>query len=317
MELDILNRDEADILNQYEPDYVTPPGETLLETIEALDMSQAELARRTGRPKKTINEIIQGKTAITPDTAIQFERVLGVPANFWLRMEQQYRESLARLQDKETLETQLPWLEQIPLDEMVGLGWVEKQDSPVDQLREVLRFYAVASVEQYHAVWDYMFETVSSFSPAFKEADKYALAAWLRQGEIVTQQIYCAPYDKAAFQQTLEHLGELTFKDFSEIQSNIVEQCAKVGVAIAFVPDLPGMIACRATRWLSPEKALLQICDCYPLKNQFWFAFFHAAAHLLFHGKREFFLENDNQGGSSEKEEEAKRFAGQMLKLLD
>ena len=201
---------ELEVVNHYKPDYVTPPGETLLETIEAFDMSQAELARRTGRSKKTINEIIQGKAAITPDTAIQFERVLGVPANFWLRMEQQYREALARLQDKETLEAQLPWLEQIPLTKMIQLGWVEKQANPLDQLREVLRFYAVASVEQYNAVWDYTFETVSSsFSPTFKESDKAALVAWLRQGEIVAQQIHCAPYDKATFQQTLEHLGEV------------------------------------------------------------------------------------------------------------
>ncbi|MEI7833927.1 MAG: XRE family transcriptional regulator, partial [bacterium] len=39
--------------NQYEPDFVTPPGETLEETIVAIGMSQAELAKRMGRPTKT------------------------------------------------------------------------------------------------------------------------------------------------------------------------------------------------------------------------------------------------------------------------
>ena len=59
-------------------------------------MSQTELAERTGRPKKTINEIVKGKAAITPETALQFERVLGIPAGFWIAREQNYRESLAR-----------------------------------------------------------------------------------------------------------------------------------------------------------------------------------------------------------------------------
>ena len=59
------------IQNQYAPDVVSPPGETLLEILEDRGMSQAELAERTGRPKKTINEIIKGKAAITPETAIQ------------------------------------------------------------------------------------------------------------------------------------------------------------------------------------------------------------------------------------------------------
>ena len=47
------------VQNEYHPDYVSPPGETLLETLETIGMSQAELAKRMGRPVKTINEIIQ------------------------------------------------------------------------------------------------------------------------------------------------------------------------------------------------------------------------------------------------------------------
>ncbi len=81
--------------NEYHPDSVSSPGETLLETI---GMSQVELAKRMGRPVKTINEIIQKKAAITAETALQLEQVLHIPASFWLKREQHYRESLARLE---------------------------------------------------------------------------------------------------------------------------------------------------------------------------------------------------------------------------
>src|SRR5438876_10040477 len=90
--------------NQYAPDTVSAPGETLEELLESRGMSQAELAERTGRPKKTINEIIKGKAAITPETAIQFDRVLGIPASFWMTREQSYREALARAREFEALE---------------------------------------------------------------------------------------------------------------------------------------------------------------------------------------------------------------------
>ncbi|MDO8738149.1 MAG: HigA family addiction module antitoxin [Candidatus Deferrimicrobium sp.] len=80
----------------FTPDYAVPPGETLLETIEALGMTQADLAARTGRPLKTINEIIKGKASITPETALQLERVLGIPARFWNNRERLYREAKAR-----------------------------------------------------------------------------------------------------------------------------------------------------------------------------------------------------------------------------
>jgi HTH-type transcriptional regulator/antitoxin HigA len=50
------------------------------------------------RPVQAINEIINGSKTITPETAIQLERVLGVPGNFWVRLEADYRYNKARLE---------------------------------------------------------------------------------------------------------------------------------------------------------------------------------------------------------------------------
>jgi HTH-type transcriptional regulator / antitoxin HigA len=82
------------------PDYAIPPGETLEETIQALGMTQAQLAELTGRPQNTISEIISGKAAITPETALQLERVLGVTASFWYNLEANYVQTLARLRGR-------------------------------------------------------------------------------------------------------------------------------------------------------------------------------------------------------------------------
>ena len=119
------------IHNQYLPDYVSPPGETLLEVLEEIGMSQADLAERTGRPKKTISEIINGKAAITPDTALQLERVLGIPASFWNSREQKYRAFLARQQEQSRLQEQIAWLDKVPVNEMVKVGWIEKSKQKV------------------------------------------------------------------------------------------------------------------------------------------------------------------------------------------
>ena len=66
------------VINEYNPDYVFPPGATLMDVLVDLDMTQTDLANRMGRPIKTINEIIKGKTAITPETALQLENVLKI-----------------------------------------------------------------------------------------------------------------------------------------------------------------------------------------------------------------------------------------------
>src|SRR4051812_5604416 len=105
--------------DHFHPDSISPSGETLRETLEALGMSQVELAERMGRPKKTINEIIQGKAALTPETALQLERVLGISAAFWNRRDFHYREFVARKEEAARLKSKTGWLDEIPVRDMV------------------------------------------------------------------------------------------------------------------------------------------------------------------------------------------------------
>jgi HTH-type transcriptional regulator / antitoxin HigA len=85
-----------------QPKYAIPPGETLRETLEAIGMTQAELADRMDRPKKTINEIIAGRASITAKTALQLERVLGISASFWNNLERNYQETKTRPKESRT-----------------------------------------------------------------------------------------------------------------------------------------------------------------------------------------------------------------------
>lgn len=71
--------------------FLSPPGDTLLETIEALAISKTELAKRMNCPLKLVQEIIKGEAPITPEIALQLESILNVPATFWLERERRYR----------------------------------------------------------------------------------------------------------------------------------------------------------------------------------------------------------------------------------
>lgn len=77
-------------------DAVVPPGEILEEELAARGMTQTELAHRMGRPVQSINEVVRGKRALTPQTALDLERVLGIEAGLWVRLEGDYRLALAR-----------------------------------------------------------------------------------------------------------------------------------------------------------------------------------------------------------------------------
>jgi HTH-type transcriptional regulator / antitoxin HigA len=74
------------------PNIAIPPGEFLLEEIQARGLTQKELARRMGRPLNAINEIINGRKAITAETALQLEEVMPeIPARFWLNLETDFQ----------------------------------------------------------------------------------------------------------------------------------------------------------------------------------------------------------------------------------
>ncbi len=297
------------IQNQYTPDYVAHPGETLLETLEALGMSQADLADRTGRPKKTINEIIHGKAALTPETALQLERVLRVPASFWNNLERNYREFIARQEEQKKLQQHVEWLKKIPVKDMGKRGWIQIHSDKIQQLREVLTFFGVVSPEQWKEIWGGMpvaFRKSSAF-----ESSPGAITAWLRKGEIEAQNIYCEPYDAGKFKKVLRQTRSLTNEPPEVFQPEVVRLCSQVGVAVVFLPELPRTHICGATHWLKPDKAVIQLSLRHKTDDHLWFAFFHEAGHVLLHGKQDIFLEIDSTDDS--KEQEANDFAANFL----
>ena len=81
----------------FEPDFALPPGETLKETIDAIGMTERELATRIGRSLGTVDLIILGKRRISSKIAERLELALDVPAEFWLQLEKDYQESKKRL----------------------------------------------------------------------------------------------------------------------------------------------------------------------------------------------------------------------------
>ncbi|NOY16049.1 MAG: HigA family addiction module antidote protein [Gammaproteobacteria bacterium] len=301
------------VINQYTPDYSVTPGEVLEYELELRNMSRTELAKRTGLSEKHIIAILKGKgtTIITPETAIKLERALGMSVEYWLNLEAHYQETRARLAEEVKLENDLGWLKRIPVNAMVKMDWLKKHKDKRQQLEEVLRFFGIASVEQWDDIWP-------NVAVAYRQHNKHeifaeAVSAWLRQGELVATAIQCKPFNKAAFREELDEIRGLT------AQSNpgyfvpaLQQRCAKAGVAVVFVPCLPKTGVSGATRWVNPGKAIIQLSLRYKTNDHLWFTFFHEAGHILLHGKKELFIEGAN-GMDGEKEAQANVFAEQVL----
>jgi Zn-dependent peptidase ImmA (M78 family) len=142
-----------------------------------------------------------------------------------------------------------------------------------------------------------------------------ALAAWLRRGEIVARKIECRPYDKAEFRDALSKIREYTVTEPEVFQPAIQRLCAESGVALVFLKALPNTGISGVTRWLTSDKALIQLSLRYKTNDHLWFSFFHEAAHILKHNKGNVYLEEKTGAVDSARTDEvaANNFAANLL----
>ena len=93
--------------NQYKPQIYFHPGETLDEKLGEMGLKPEDFAEFIDRPLKTINDVINGKTAITQDLAVQLETATKIPTHFWLNSQRNYDEFIARKYKKAVKEAVL------------------------------------------------------------------------------------------------------------------------------------------------------------------------------------------------------------------
>ena len=88
------------------------PGEHLAEELKELGMSAAELARRLDVPTNRVTEILNGRRAVTGDTALRLAHFFGTTAEFWLTLQSLYELRIAQKKAGKSIE-RLPTLKHV------------------------------------------------------------------------------------------------------------------------------------------------------------------------------------------------------------
>ena len=171
------------------------------------------------------------------------------------------------------------------------------------QVKALLEFLGVASFSAWR-------QTVVGFRITPRaNVSVGALAVWLRKGELDGRQRQTSAYDEARFRNALLAIRRLTTEHPKVFQPQVEQLCADAGVAVAFVPELPRSGAHGVARWLTPDKALIQLSLRYKTNDHLWFSFFHEACHVLHHRLRKIHVDGLDGGD----EEEADTSASDML----
>jgi HTH-type transcriptional regulator / antitoxin HigA len=298
---------------EYQPNWVSPPGTTIDTLLASKGLSIEQFAERAELELKFINELISGVASIDAHCASVLETHLGPPVEFWLRRENQYRNSLARKTMANTAISEREFVGRFPVADLKKCGWIPEVSSISEKVKAILDFFGVRSILEWQSAFGNAVSVAAFRTSPTIEANPFAVAAWLRKGEQESDGVTCSPWSRTSLENRIPDMRKLVrIKDPSIFLPRLTEICESCGVALVIARAPKGCRASGATRFLSAEKALIIMSFRHKTDDQFWFTFFHEIAHLVLHTREALFLE-DGSEVTEDEEIEANQFAANVL----
>ena len=273
-------------VNEFQPKWSSSPGDTIGDILRERNIAELTFADLMGLSSEEARDLLQGRSTVTIAMARQLAAAFGASVEFWVSRDYQYRQDAKRLQQQHDEE----WVQRLPLADMIRFGWLPRKPLPSEELGACLDFFGVSSVGEWRKYYGALQEAASFRASAAFDSRQESIAAWLRQGELQARTIDCKPWHSEGFRGSLDHLRPLTrIKDPTRFIPALQNICAERGVAVVVVRSPSGCHASGATRFVTKDKAILQLSFRYLTDDHFWFTLFHEAGHLILHGEREFF----------------------------
>lgn len=253
------------------PAGVRPPGEILKEELETRDWSQQELADILGRPPRLISEIVGGKRAITPETAVGLGAALGTSPEYWMALESSYQ--LSKLKGiPEGVKQKATLYAKFPIRELVRKGWVEWSEDFIELERNVCRFFGISSIDD-----EPMIPHAAKKTRAFQEPT-IEQNAWLFRVRSLAANKSLPSYSQKKLESTLELLKKC--RQEPEDVAKVAPALAECGVCLIFVEPIASSKIDGACMWLR-DIPVVGMTLRYDRIDNFWFVLRHEIEHVL------------------------------------
>lgn len=268
------------------PAEVFPPGDVLKEELAHRDWSQQQLADILGRPPRLISELIGGKRAITPETAIGLSAALGSSPEYWMALESSYQLSKLRF-STEGIKRKASLYEKFPVRELVRKSWIEWSDDYSELEHRILNFFGIKDLSEEPALPHAAKKTHSTKEPTIEQT------AWLfRVRSLATAKVKIKPmpaFSAKALQTAVDSMRQLRTKP--ESIATVAKLLESSGVILAFVEPISASKIDGACMWLK-DTPVVGMTLRYDRIDNFWFVLRHELEHVLKgDGKEEFILD--------------------------
>lgn len=253
-----------------------PPGEILRVELEARNWTQNDLAEIMGRPLRMVNQIITGKSGISPETATQLEGALNISAETWLNLQSIYQLSMVADNKTEDVKRRAKLYSLFPIKDMIKRGWIKATDN-VDELENLLKNFCCI---------DDLSEAKNFIFSAKQNASSYGLPisptnlAWLyKVRNLAKTQITTGKFTVNAAQSAIDKLSTLLLSP-EEIR-HVPKILSDSGIRFVVVETLPNSKLDAVCFWLDDKTPVIGITTRYDRIDNFWFTLRHELEHVL------------------------------------
>ncbi|RJX77851.1 ImmA/IrrE family metallo-endopeptidase [Pseudomonas sp. LS-2] len=296
----------------FQPTWVSPPGETILDILSDREISPECLAKDIGFDVNNISALFNGKQEICEKLAHRLADAIGPDAQFWLTREQQYREDVSRI-FRHTSKAEDSWLAELPIKSMQAFGWISNSSSKSKKVIDCLDYFGIPNIDAWKDVsGEFVSQARFRTSQTFDQAVG-ATAAWVRFGETRSSKLVCKPWNKQKLLRSLDTIRAFTLisepKEFIPKLQEVLNNC---GVALIIAKTPEGCPTSGVAKFTSKTKALIMLSFRYLSDDHFWFSLFHEIGHLVLHEQNSLFIDGEDFENTKE-EEEANNFSALTL----
>lgn len=268
-------------LNGLSLDLIIHPGETIKELLEQKQMTQEELAIRTGYSAKHVSEVISGKKDISSKFANALEYVFGIPTEFWINLQGLY--------DKEILEVEkINNIEEEEFNVLNELKEVVKYceateiiDSGLNKSLTLLNMRRFLNVNNLTAIPNLPLQQVAFRGSKKIKVNINVLYAWKKICEYLTDKVEITKeFDKNILKDKYEDIKKTMFLEPNEMIAELKKIFLECGIVFEVVHNFTGA---PVQGYIQKKKNKVILCMTIrqSFSDIFWFTLFHEIGHLV------------------------------------
>ncbi len=255
------------------------PGYYVLQQIEALNMSQEQLAIRMDVSAKTVSKLVNGLTPMTVELAKKISAMFGTSITLWMNLQTKFDELSCEIELSKELDREKEVLYEIDYKYFVTHGLLESSRSTIEKIKNLRALLNVADLNILRN--PDLLAIYKTSSAKINHKNIIPSNTWLQIVMNKANELETGNYDEKKIKNYLNEIRAMTVKPPDEFYPRLLEVFNDSGIRFIIMPHLKNSGINGVTKWLNKDSPVIAINDRRYSSDLFWFALFHELKHVM------------------------------------